>query len=65
MHILHKQRCRVCGSVHLAPVIDLGDSMRDFMKRAEVPEHVRIVAARNGMERRSAIMSRPGSRGGN
>ena len=25
MHILHKQRCRVCGSVHLAPVIDLGE----------------------------------------
>jgi SAM-dependent methyltransferase len=25
MHILHKQRCRVCGGVHLAPVIDLGE----------------------------------------
>lgn len=25
MHILHKQRCRVCGCPELAPVIDLGD----------------------------------------
>jgi hypothetical protein len=25
MHILHKQRCRVCGNPHLEPVIDLGD----------------------------------------
>jgi hypothetical protein len=25
MHILHKQRCRVCGCPDLAPVIDLGD----------------------------------------
>jgi hypothetical protein len=25
MHILHKQRCRVCGSANLAPVIDLGE----------------------------------------
>ena len=41
------------------------NGLQDFMKRAEVPEHVRIVAARNGMERRSAIMSRRGSRGGN
>ena len=24
MHILHKQRCRVCGGINLAPVIDLG-----------------------------------------
>jgi SAM-dependent methyltransferase len=25
MHILHKQRCRVCGCAHLTPVIDLGE----------------------------------------
>ncbi|MHB8884074.1 MAG: class I SAM-dependent methyltransferase [Methylovirgula sp.] len=25
MHILHKQRCRICGCPDLAPVIDLGD----------------------------------------
>jgi SAM-dependent methyltransferase len=25
MHILHKQHCRVCGAVNLAPVIDLGE----------------------------------------
>jgi hypothetical protein len=25
MHILHKQRCRVCGGANLAPVIDLGE----------------------------------------
>lgn len=25
MHILHKQRCRVCGCSDLTPVIDLGD----------------------------------------
>ena len=25
MHILHKQRCRVCGCADLAPVIDLGE----------------------------------------
>lgn len=25
MHILHKQRCRVCGNAHLEPVINLGD----------------------------------------
>jgi hypothetical protein len=25
MHILHKQRCRVCGGTNLAPVIDLGE----------------------------------------
>lgn len=25
MHILHKQRCRVCGCNNLAPVIDLGE----------------------------------------
>jgi hypothetical protein len=25
MHILHKQRCRVCGCADLAPVINLGD----------------------------------------
>jgi hypothetical protein len=25
MHVLHKQRCRVCGCTELTPVIDLGD----------------------------------------
>jgi hypothetical protein len=33
------------------------NGLQDFLKRAEVPERVQIVAARNGMERRSPIMS--------
>lgn len=34
------------------------NGLRDFLKRAEIPDRVRIVAARNGMERRSAVLAR-------
>ena len=34
------------------------NGLRDFMKRAEVPDHVQIVATRNGFECRSPVMSR-------
>jgi len=32
------------------------DGLREFLKRADVPDQVRIVAARNGQERRSPII---------
>ena len=34
------------------------NGLRDFLKRPEVPERVQIVATRNGIERRSPVMSR-------
>jgi hypothetical protein len=40
------------------------NGLQDFMKRAEVPERVRVVATRNGMRRRSRVMSRPDLRQG-
>ena len=35
------------------------NGLRDFLKRADAPEQVQIVASRNGMERRSDVMHRP------
>jgi hypothetical protein len=35
------------------------NGLRDFLERAEAPDRVQIVAARNGVERRSAVMSPP------
>jgi len=34
------------------------NGLQDFMRRAEVPDRVQIVATRHGIERRSAVMSR-------
>jgi hypothetical protein len=34
------------------------NGLQDFLKRAEVPERVQIVATRNGIERRSPVMTR-------
>ena len=36
------------------------NGLRDFLKRAEVPDRVQVVAARNGEERRSPVMPRAG-----
>jgi hypothetical protein len=38
------------------------NGLRDFLKRAESADSVQIVAARDGQERRSPVMSRPDSR---
>ena len=35
------------------------NGLRDFLKRSEVPDRVQIIATRNGIERRSTVMSRP------
>lgn len=34
------------------------NGLRDFLRRPELPDRVQIVATRNGMERRSPVMSR-------
>jgi hypothetical protein len=48
MHILHKQRCRVCGCSNLAPVIDLGDQFLQgsFLKPQMQPPPKRKVPTR-------------------
>jgi hypothetical protein len=36
------------------------NGLREFLQRQEIPERVQIVATRNGIERRSAVLSRTG-----
>ena len=45
MHIIFRQTCRVCGSTHLAPVIDLGEQYLQgaFLKEGHPPAPLRKI----------------------
>lgn len=45
MHIIHRQTCRVCGSPHLAPAIDLGEQFLQgsFVKEGHVMPPLRKI----------------------